>query len=117
MSKIDFSRARTLHRSWRTKLKPFINGEKTLTPEAAFYHESCEFGQWLYSEGMLKYGRNPQMRKIEKTHARLHTRVRELMEMKKAANNFGAERVMEKIEEMSEEIIQLLDELEKEETA
>lgn len=115
MAKIDFTRAKTLHRSWRTKIKSFIAGKEALTSESAFYHEDCELGKWLYSVGMMKYNRRAQMRKIEKIHARMHTRVREAVEMKNINNEFGSQRAMEKVIELSEQIIDLLNELEKEE--
>jgi len=112
MTAVDFSRARIVHKRWKTNLKKFINGEKTLTNEEAFYHESCELGRWIYSDGMINYNRIAEMRKVEKLHARLHTRVRELMEMKASDNEFGIKRNWAKIEKLSGEIIALLTVLE-----
>jgi len=112
MSSIDFSRARIVHKKWKANLRRFLSGEDSLTKEEAFYHESCELGKWIYSDGMMKYGRIPEMRKIEKTHARLHTRVRELVEMKSANNTFGVERDWEKIKRFSSEILELIAALE-----
>jgi hypothetical protein len=86
-----------------------------LTKEQAMYHEDCDLGRWLYSEGLSTYGSMPEMRRLEKIHTKLHGRVRNYMEMKSAANAFGIDREWQKIEEMSEEILALLNELEQKE--
>ncbi len=115
MSKIDFQRAKTLLHTWRSKLHSFILGKSNLTKEEAFYPEDCAFGKWLYKEGLVKYPNLVKLKMVEKLHSHMHTRVREFMEMKKSGNEFGADRAMAKAEELSEQIIDLLSELENKE--
>ena len=113
MPKIDFSRARLMHRNWRTRLKLYFEGEKALPDEEVLYHEDCQMGRWLYSEGMITYDSIPDMRKLEKVHARLHNHVRSYLELRKVGNLQLCERELNKIEELSEEIMVLLTEIEK----
>jgi methyl-accepting chemotaxis protein len=112
MPRLDFSKARVMHRTWKNKLAVFLAGRGTLTKEQVFYHEDCDLGKWLYSEGLLKYEGIPEMHTLERTHEKLHTYVRKLVALKEAGNDAGVEQTWKIIDKLSEEILALLTEIE-----
>ena len=113
MLKIEFSLARNLHRNWRSKMRFFLNGEDSLTEEEAYSPEACPFGKWLYSEGLPKYGDIPDMRKLERLHRRMHWLVKQNKQTRNTGVFFAAEKNFHKIEELSQEILYLLNTVEK----
>ena len=116
MAKIDFSRARMMHRNWRSQLRQFLNGAKTtLTEIEVLSHEDCQLGKWLYNEGLIVYEALPEIRRLESLHVRLHNHARVYMDLKKAGNTVLLDREWKRIETLSEEILALLTEIEKKE--
>ncbi|MFH1062660.1 MAG: CZB domain-containing protein [Candidatus Omnitrophota bacterium] len=108
MSKIDFIMVRTFHKNWMIALRLFLKGQGGLTEVQALSHEDCDFGKWLYSEGLSIYGSVFEMRRLEKIHVRLHEEVRELMAAKQSGDEKGQERLMRKIQAASQEILDLM---------
>lgn len=108
MSKIDFIMARTMHKNWIISLKSFLKEKGKLTQEQALSHKDCDFGKWLYSEGLSKYGDIFEMKRLEKVHAKLHEEVRDLVAAKQAGDQKNQERLIIKIQVASQEITDLL---------
>lgn len=108
MSSIDFQLFRIKHIAWRTRLKGFLEGRGSLTEEKAVSHKDCDLGKWFYAEGLKKYGKIPDMQKLEKVHEDLHKTVRHVISLKKSGDPTAAELEYKKIGPLSEEIISLL---------
>ena len=104
----DFFSARTAHLAWRQKIRDFLDGKKSLTQAEAVSHRDCALGKWLYSVGLASYGHIDEMRTMENAHERLHTVIREIIDMKEAGNHTGAEKAYRDIESLSGEIVGLL---------
>jgi methyl-accepting chemotaxis protein len=113
MSTLDFALARSRHLDWKDKLKSFLEGRGTLSEAEATSHKDCELGKWLYSQGLRRYGSAPSMRELEQAHAELHATMQRVVQMKKAGNVDGAEREYEKVRPISDKVMGLLNEVEK----
>ena len=108
ISSIDFQVFRIKHIAWRTRVKAFLEGRGSLTEEQAVSHKDCDLGKWFYAEGLEKYGKLPDMQKLEKVHKDLHKTVRDVILLKKSGDSAAAEQEYKKIGPLSDEIVSLL---------
>ena len=111
-SAFDFFSARTAHMAWRQRIRDFLDGRKSLSHEEAVSHRDCALGKWLYSSGMSTYGHVDEMQVLEKRHERLHEVIREIIDLKSAGNAAEAEKRFSEIENLSGEIVSLLQSVE-----
>ena len=107
MKKSDFPAIRLMHMSWKKRLTDFFNGEKIETTVHLSY-KKCDLGIWIYSDGMTKYGKMPEMQDLEKIHKEMHLVVERVMKMKQSGSNTAIEQELEKIEHLSQRLYSLL---------
>jgi methyl-accepting chemotaxis protein len=101
------------HIRWKSKLKSFLDGKGGLTLEQATSYKDCGLGKWLYPEGLNKYGNISDVHKLEKVHKDLHDTVRSVISLKNSGDDEGAEREYQKISSMSDEVVSLLNDIQK----
>jgi len=105
---LDFFAARTAHMAWRQKIRDFLDGKQSLTHAEAVSHRDCALGKWLYSSGMANYGHLNEMQTMEKQHEVMHATIREIIDLKGAGKASEAERRFGEIENLSGQIVGLL---------
>ncbi|CAK0753530.1 methyl-accepting chemotaxis protein [Gammaproteobacteria bacterium] len=110
---LDLSAAKISHLSWRTRIRSFLDGNADLTEDQATSHRYCEFGKWYYSEGQRKYSYIPEMTQLEGPHEELHRVIKETIRQKKSGNRSEAERLYNKVGSLSNQIVALLDTVER----
>lgn len=115
--RFDVVLARAKHLSWQGRLRCFLEGQGTLTLEEAIDHRKCELGVWLYGEGMRRYGGRPEIVELEGVHERMHTRVRETVELLALGRRDEAEAKIKEVAEASRRVVELLRMLEQWELA
>ena len=111
-NKIDFTSARSKHLSWKTRIRGFLDGKETLSEDQAVSHRDCDLGKWLYSVGMNTYGQFFEMQQLEKTHARMHGVIKDIVRLKHSGQDEAAEGQFTEISTMSDEIVALLTQVE-----
>lgn len=109
---IDLSAAKSAHLSWKSRLRAYLDGKGTLTLQEAVSHHDCAFGKWYYSDGLKKYGHIPEMKEIEKPHERLHSSVKDAINLKQQREFEAAEACYDQVATISSEIIDLLNSIE-----
>ena len=72
-------RARDAHLRWKKRIRDMMAGRAQLKPKDVASCRECEFGRWLYGEGLQNLGHLPIMQDIEKVHARVHDSIAELV--------------------------------------
>jgi methyl-accepting chemotaxis protein len=107
MKKTDFPAIRLMHMSWKQRLTNFLNGKESETAEH-LSHNKCDLGIWIYSDGMAKYGRMPEMQELEKTHKEMHSVVERVVNMKRTGSLSAIEQELSKIEHLSQRLYSLL---------
>jgi chemotaxis protein histidine kinase CheA len=110
---LDFAAARAKHQQWFDRLRKFLNGENTLTPEQAGSHKDCALGKWLYSAALKGYGDIPQIHDLETTHAGFHALVKHIVALKSAGHHPQAEQEFRDVKPTSARIVELLSIVEK----
>ena len=86
MKTIDFSAEISEHIIWNVRLRCFLDGGECITEEQAVSSQKCNFGKWLHTDGMDKYGRMPEMQELKKNHDELHVIVKWVITMKNSGN-------------------------------
>ena len=107
MKKSDFPAIRLMHMSWKQRLIDFLNGKEIETTERLSYKE-CDLGTWIYSDGMAKYGKMPEMQDLEKIHKEMHSVVERVVKMKRSGSISAVEQELAKIEHLSQRLYSLL---------
>ncbi|MES9928996.1 MAG: CZB domain-containing protein, partial [Candidatus Thiodiazotropha sp. 6PDIVS] len=69
-------------------------------------------GKWYYSEGLKQYGDISEMQAIEQPHHDLHELIKEIIISKEKRDNEKAEYLYTKISPISNQIINLLGQVE-----
>ncbi|MCG8426334.1 MAG: CZB domain-containing protein [Chromatiales bacterium] len=112
-SAFDFETARQAHIAWKARLRGYLDGKQSLSQKEAVSHRDCILGQWYYSEGLKKYGSIPEMSELEPPHAELHRLIKAIVTHKQAGDDQKAEQEYSKIAGLSDQIIALLNKVEK----
>jgi methyl-accepting chemotaxis protein len=110
---LDLSAAKAAHLNWKTKLRSFLDGKSTLSQEQAVSHHHCDFGKWYYSEGLQQFGNLQPLVDVEQPHKELHELIRQIITAKKNGQNEEAERLYQNVAVLSERIVGLLNEAER----
>ncbi len=111
-ARFDFDRARTLHRTWVTRLAAFLEGRETLSEEEAVSHHHCQLGQWYDKEGLQQYGHIPEMLELDAPHRELHDLIRDVVQQQSSGTPPQAGQVMRRVRVLSNRIVELLDVIE-----
>ena len=112
-AELDFANARTRHKLWKTRLRSFLDGEESMQEEEAVSHHDCDLGKWLYSTGMPQHGNMSKMQELERIHAEMHMLIKQVIQAKQSGDTRKAESVYTRVERYSDQIVSLLEELEK----
>lgn len=111
MPSLELSIVAMQHINWKLNLAWFLRYGDSLTEAQVASPRQCEFGRWLYSEGLERYGAYPVMAEIEDAHTRMHERAREVVRCYQAGDADGARAEYERVEELSEVIVACLSRL------
>jgi methyl-accepting chemotaxis protein len=109
---VDFARVKMAHRSWRLKLRGFLDGRENLHASSLASHETCELGQWICAEGSAAYAQLPAFQELEAKHKVMHALVKQVVELKHAGKVQEAEEEFTRVGSAAEEVIALLSKVE-----
>jgi len=109
---LDFAGVKMAHRSWRLKLRSFLDGRENLAADKLSSHRDCALGKWLYGEGSAAYDHFPGFQELEEKHKHMHGMVKEVVELKHAGNVAQAEQQFSVVCQTAEEVVALLSKLE-----
>lgn len=111
----DFSEIKSAHLAWKTKVRAYLNGDTSaLTKEVACSHHACALGKWYDNEGKRKYGDMRSFNALNAPHAQLHSVIKEVLDAYEQGERSTAERLYEKIEPLSHQVVSHIEQLERE---
>jgi hypothetical protein len=113
---LDFTRVKMAHRSWRLRLRSFLDGGENLDPNQLASHRDCELGKWIYGQAMSEYGHLREIQMLEKKHQGMHALVKRVVELKQAGKTKEAEQEFSNVHSAAEEVVGLLNSVEKQVT-
>jgi hypothetical protein len=112
----NYAVAKMAPRHSRRRLRGFLDGTEPVDLAQLKSHRDCKLGRWIYSEGMSRYGRLPEMCELEKKHKWMHGTARQVVSLRRSGDVYGAELEFEKVRALSDEVVGLLTRLEKQVT-
>ncbi len=113
MHTLDFTVARLDHLEWKGKLRSSLEDGGNHSEGLAISHRDCDLGKWLYLHGLEKYDHFPLMVELERTHEELHSIAKNVIRMRDSGDRSGAKEEFGKMRPLSDKVIALLMELEK----
>jgi methyl-accepting chemotaxis protein len=105
---VDFARVKMAHRSWRLKLRSFLDGRENIDGKGLASHQDCELGKWIYGGGMSAFSYLQEMGELEKKHKGMHALVKHVVELKHAGKAAEAEREFSRVCEEAEGVVALI---------
>jgi len=105
---VDFARVKMAHRSWRLKLRHFLDGRESIDRKGLASHRDCELGKWIYGGGMAAYSHLHEMAELETKHKDMHALVKQVVELKYAGKVSEAEREFSRVCEAAEGVVALI---------
>ncbi|MFW5796028.1 MAG: methyl-accepting chemotaxis protein [Alkalispirochaeta sp.] len=109
---VNFATIRFKHLQWKSRLRGYITGDRMIDRSEAVSDRECALGEWYFGPGLERFGDLPAMKRIEEPHRQLHLLVREIMDLTDAGDRAGAFRKLDELGPLSEEIVELLHEVE-----
>ena len=103
--------AKSDHMIWRRRLAEMLAGHTTLNPDELADHHSCRLGKWYYAATDAAITAHPAFRAMEAPHAQVHSLGIEAARRYRDGDFDGAVEAVTAIEEPSQEVQCLLDEL------
>jgi methyl-accepting chemotaxis protein len=110
---LDFARVKMAHRSWRVRLRRFLDDKEVIEPDKLGSHRDCELGRWIYAEAMPTYGHLPEVQQLEGQHKHMHDLVRQVVELKHHGKPDEAEMHFSGVTDAAEEVVALLTNVER----
>ena len=105
---VDFTRVKMAHRSWRLKLRSFLDGRENIDSKGLASHRDCELGKWIYGGGMTAYSHLHQMQDLETKHKDMHALVKQVVELKHAGKASEAEQEFSHVCEAADGVVALI---------
>ncbi len=103
--------AKADHVLWKKRLVNMILDRGEIDPATVASHRECRLGKWYYGEGAKTYGHVPAFARLEPVHEQVHTLGKRAVERYRTGERKEAIADVEAIGPLSEQVVQLLDEL------
>lgn len=108
---VELALAKSAHRAWKVRLRSFLDGQSTLGLDQAVSHTQCDLGIWFSGEGMKNFGHFSEMKALEEPHKKMHELIHQIIKAKQQGQTTQAEDMYLKIDDYSDQIIALLNEI------
>ncbi len=101
--------AKSDHRIFLGRIENALDGLITLDPKALADHTQCRFGKWYLNEGNKLLGHLSSFKAIDEPHKKFHEFTKACISAYNAGKKEEAKKIFEEMEEISEEIVNLLE--------
>lgn len=106
--------AKSDHRLFVGKIDSCLHGNATIDPSQLPDHHACRFGKWYDGEGRDKYSNLPSYKMIGEPHAKIHALAKEALKACASGDKARAESIYKEMENISDQIVSLLDGIKRE---
>jgi len=103
--------AKSDHIVWKKRLANMVVGREALRPDELSSHLSCRLGKWYYGDLAEQYAHLKSFQELEIPHKIVHDCGISAVEKFNAGDLEGSLELLAKVDEASEDVIRLLDEL------
>ncbi len=99
------------HRFWVQRLYKMVYGDERIQPDEMADHHQCRLGKWYFGPGQDVCGTYGEFSSLDRPHKQLHEKARLCIEQFNRGDVHAAEILLGDIEEISHEVVGLLDQL------
>ncbi|MFF5994558.1 methyl-accepting chemotaxis protein [Lysinibacillus sp. KU-BSD001] len=103
--------AKTDHLLWRWRIENMLLGRSNLEPNAVKDHTKCRLGRWYVSNGKAHFGHLSAFQNLDAVHAKFHQTCHIAIQLFKEGKRSEAHYKYEEIQELSNKVLQMLDQL------
>ena len=111
-AQMDFAMVKMAHRTWRMRLRRYLDGQEDIDPKTLASHQDCALGKWIYSTGLSKSGHLAEMKDLEMKHKFMHGLVKQVVNLKHDGKKKEAEQEFSRVHEAAETVVSLLTKIE-----
>ncbi|HLQ73616.1 MAG TPA: methyl-accepting chemotaxis protein [Bacillota bacterium] len=104
--------AKTDHLLWRWRVYNMLLGLEKLRPEEIASHEVCRLGEWYFGDLPNRIKNLPAFQQLDAPHRAVHELAREAATYYEQGNIEAAQQSFENIQAASEQVLQLLNDIE-----
>lgn len=104
--------AKTDHLLWKWKVYNVLLGLETLNHEEVASYESCRFGKWYYSQLPEEITRQAAYEQLEQPHKDVHEYAKKAVKLYEEGHIVHAQQAFEHLQKASQEVLELLTQLE-----
>ncbi len=101
------------HLNWVKRLDALLAGRGEVKEEEAGDHRTCSLGRWYYGDNAQRLADWAEYRDLEAPHEEFHKAVLEAVKSYHQGNREQCERSVAQVRELSQEVVRLLDALER----
>lgn len=105
--------AKTDHLLWKWNIYNLLLGFGSVSANQLTSHKVCRLGKWYYSDQSISVKNNEAFKKLEAPHKAVHAYAKDAIEHYERENIDKAKSALVRLEEASNEVMELLVELEK----
>ena len=106
---LDFQQAKVKHLQFKSNLRSILYGVINVDEKPVLSHYECAVGKWIYDYALAKYGHLSEMTELEKVHAEIHKKARELVHLYKEGKVPEAKNGLGDIEEIAGRLVHILE--------
>ncbi|MDD5286475.1 MAG: methyl-accepting chemotaxis protein [Desulfuromonadaceae bacterium] len=101
--------AKSDHVQFVNRIERCVDGKEEIASSALPDHHSCRFGKWYFSDGSKLCADSYSFKAIDDPHERIHRIAKEVVDLRNRGEIEQAERKLEEVEQISSEIVELLE--------
>ncbi len=101
------------HKQWKLMVESLFRGEREfeVNPSILMKDNLCKLGQWIYSKESKKYSNDVQFEQLQNDHKKFHLLAGTILSLFKENKSDKAAEKLEEFQEVSSNVIKLLENL------
>ena len=108
---LDIQSAKRGHLAWRSRIQNLLAGKERIAESDIVSHRDCLLGKWYFGPGQSARGDNDVFRNLGERHQAMHDMLRTVVKSWNEGRNREAKTKAEKVYDLSDRVIELLDRL------
>ena len=110
-SSFDIEGAKQAHFIWRTRIQKLVTGKENVDNNQVISHKDCQLGKWYYGRGQSEFGSDGVFMELGRKHEEMHDMLKKTVTAWNAGRTDEAKVNADHIYTLSNQVVELLDQL------
>lgn len=111
---LELSQARAAHRTWKSRIRAFLDGDQSLSMQEVKDPRKCKFGGWYYGDAQAHCGHLASFKSLEQPHNELHDLLGKIIALKQTGQEQEAHALLHQLDTLSDRVVGNIDRLQEE---